>query len=220
MSTLPLPIVEKVKPRLRGVSHVFGFAAAVGGLVFLAMAPAEGFQYLSGVLYGLSLCLMFGLSGLYHRPNWSHAARMRLRKLDHAGIYGLIAGTTTPLAVMRAHGAWSTLLTVMWVVAILGMVFVVGWSHAPRALRAGLYVGVGIVGAPVLFGLSNVIGAGRVAGLVAGAVVYIAGAGVYARRWPNPRPSVFGYHEVFHVMVIIAAALHYGVVVDLQYRGA
>jgi len=209
---------EKVKPRLRGVSHLFGFFAALGACGFLLLAPAEGSQYAAGVLYGASLCLMFGCSSLYHRPTWSHQARDRLRKLDHAGIYVLIAGTYTPLAVRSAQGHWSASLTVMWAGAVLGMIFAVTWSYGPRALRAATYVVLGLMAAPMLIGLNEVIGTARVGWLLVGSAVYIAGAVVYARRWPNPRPDLFGYHEVFHVMVIIAAAFHFGVVLDLQYR--
>jgi hemolysin III len=209
---------QKVKPKLRGVAHLFGFVASLGATLFLAMAPAQGFQYLAGVLYGLSLCVMFGASSLYHRPTWSHAARQRLRKVDHAGIFALIAGTYTPLAVYSAHGGWSASLTVMWVGAVAGVVFVVGWSHAHRGLRAAVYVFLGLWATPMVVGLSGAIGSMLTAVLLAGSFVYIVGAVVYARRWPNPRPAIFGYHEVFHVMVIAAAALHFSVVLALQYR--
>ncbi len=210
--------IEKVKPRLRGVSHFFGFFLSVGATVFLAMAPATGFQYLAGVLYGASLCLMFGASALYHRPTWSHRARQRLRKVDHSGIFALIAGTYTPLAVYSAHGGWSGSLTVMWLGAIAGVIFMVGWSYAHRALRAGVYVVLGLWATPMVIGLYGVIGPTLTGLLLLGSLVYIVGAGVYARRWPNPRPELFGYHEVFHVMVIAAAALHFSVVLTLQYR--
>ncbi len=217
-STAPTEQHEKVKPKMRGMSHFFGFVASVGATVFLLLAPATGSQYLAGVIYGLSMCLMFGSSALYHRPNWSHRARERLRRVDHAAIFTLIAGTTTPLAVYSAGGGWSLSLTVMWVGALLGMTFVIAFSHSHRGLRAAVYVVLGLLSTPLVLGLYASIGATRVAFLLLGAAVYIAGAAVYAKRWPNPRPLLFGYHEVFHVMVIIAAALHFGVVLDLQYQ--
>ena len=209
---------DKVKPKLRGVSHFFGFVLSLGATLFLAMAPASGFQYLAGLLYGASLCVMFGTSALYHRPTWSHRARQRLRKIDHSGIFALIAGTYTPLAVYSAHGHWSASLTVMWVGAVAGMIFMVGWSYAHRALRAAVYVVLGLWATPMVIGLYDVIGSTLTGLLLLGSFVYIAGAGVYARRWPNPRPDIFGYHEVFHVMVIVSAALHFSVVLILQYR--
>ena len=210
--------VDKVKPRLRGVSHFFGFVLSLGATLFLALAPATGFQYLAGLVYGASLCLMFGASALYHRPTWSHRARQRLRRVDHSGIFALIAGTYTPLAVYSGHGHWSPSLSVMWVGAVVGMLFIIGWSHAHRALRAAVYVVLGLWATPMVIGLYGVIGASLTSLLLLGSFIYIAGAAVYARRWPNPRPDLFGYHEVFHVMVIASAALHFIVVLTLQYQ--
>lgn len=207
----------KVKPALRGVSHLFGFVAALGGLFFLAIAPSEGWQYVAGLIYGTSLCLTLGLSALYHRPNWSAAARERLRRFDHAAIFALIAGTFTPVAVLHAHGQWDLWLTSMWCAAIAGATFVFAFTHAHRGLRAAVYVAIGLLAAPVTWNLNALIGPARVAVLLAGAGLYIAGAAVYARRWPNPRPQVFGYHEFFHALVLAAAAAHYAVVIDLQF---
>lgn len=210
--------VEKVKPKLRGVSHVFGFVAAIGGFVFLAMAPAEGLQYVAGLVYGLSLMLMFGLSGLYHRPMWSLEARAVLRRFDHIGIFFLIAGTFTPVATVYAKGHWTPWLTLIWAGCVGGMLFMLFFSHANRSLRAAVYVVLGLVGAPVVLSLPALIGWPRVAVMMLGAAIYIFGASVYARRWPNPNPRIFGYHEFFHIMVIIAASLHFAVVLDLQYH--
>ena len=215
---LSQPLVhEKVKPKLRGVSHVFGFVAAVGGFFFLAMAPAEGLQYWAGLVYGASLMLMFGLSGLYHRPMWTLSARAVLRRFDHVGIFFLIAGTFTPVATLYAGGHWSGWLTLVWGAAVFGMLFMVAFSHAHRALRAAVYVVMGLMATPVVLRLPGLIGVSPVVLLFAGAAIYIFGATVYARRWPNPDPRVFGYHEFFHIMVIIAAALHFAAVLDLQY---
>jgi hemolysin III len=208
----------KVKPALRGVFHQFGFVASLGGLFFLAIAPSKGWQYAAGLIYGASLCLTLGLSALYHRPNWSEAARERLRRFDHAGIFALIAGTFTPVATRHAHGEWDLWLTVMWSAALAGAVFVFAFTHAHRGLRAAVYVVIGLVAAPVVWNLTALIGPGRVALLAGGAGIYIAGAAVYAKRWPNPRPHVFGYHECFHLMVLAAAAAHYAVVIDLQFN--
>jgi hemolysin III len=147
---------------------------------------------------------------------WSPRARAVLRRVDHSGIFLQIAGTFTPVAVLHAHGQWSPWLTVMWTGGALGMLFMVVFSNAPRALRTAIYVVLGLIALPVVLELPSLIGAWRVAGLLVGAAIYIIGAVVYARRWPNPDPRLFGYHEVFHVMVIVAAAMHFAVVVDLQ----
>jgi hemolysin III len=208
----------KVKPKLRGVFHQFGFIAALGGLFVLALAPTTGWQYVAGLIYGVCLCVTLGTSTLYHRPTWSPRARQVMRRVDHAAIFALIAGTFTPVAMLHAHGRWDFWLTLMWGAAVAGAAFVILFTHAHRALRAAVYVGIGLIAAPVLFSLPELIGTARVATLALGAAIYIAGAAVYARRWFNFRPQVFGYHEAFHVMVLIAAAAHYAVVVNLQFR--
>jgi hemolysin III len=210
--------LEKVKPALRGTFHTFGFVASVFGIVELALSPTEGWRYVAGVLYGCSLTLMLGLSALYHRPMWSHAARNRLRMADHIGIYFLISGTCTPFAALVSPRAPTLGLIGMWLGAVAGIVYALVQSHGPRQLRAAAYVVLGLCAAPMVLSLPETIGWDRVAFLLAGAVVSISGAVVYARRWPNPQPNFFGYHEVFHVMVLIAAGLHYAAVWGVQQR--
>lgn len=215
LSALAAP--TKVKPRLRGYLHQYAFVASLGGLFFLAISPASGWQYTAGLIYGTSLCATLGLSTLYHRPMWGPRTREKLRRVDHAGIFALIAGTFTPVAVLHARGQWGAWPTAMWAAAFAGAAFVVVFSHAHRALRAAVYVGIGLLALPVVWQLPGVIGGQKVLGLMFGSALYIAGAAVYARRWPNPNPRVFGYHECFHALVIAAAAAHYAVVIDLQF---
>jgi hemolysin III len=208
----------EVKPRLRGVSHAFAFVAALAGCFFLALAPAEGVRHLAGMVFGVSLVLMFGISATYHCPNWSPATSQRIQRFDHAAIYVLIAGTFTPMASLDAAGGWSPrLLWVMWAAALTGAGLALLGISGPRGLRSLLYVVLGTVSLPVLLRLPDVIGPERVGWLVFGAVLYALGAGVYARRWPDPRPTVFGYHELFHLMVIAAAAVHYAVILDVLW---
>ena len=208
--------VAKVKPRLRGTFHLFGFFAALFGLAELSIAPVEGWRYWGGLIFAGSLTLMLMLSALYHRPNWSRAARNRLRMADHVGIFFLIAGTYTPFAAFLSPHSASLGLIGMWVGAAAGITYALVNSHGNRAIRASTYVVLGLCAAPMILGLPKDLGWTRTAMMLAGAAIYILGAGVYARRWPNPRPSVFGYHEIFHIMVLIAAALHYSVVWSLQ----
>jgi hemolysin III len=213
-----LPLTAAVKPRLRGVSHLFAFVAALGGCFFLALAPADGAKHTAGLVFGVSLVLMFGISATYHRPTWSRATYRRIQRFDHAAIYVLIAGTFTPLAVLDAANRWSVLLLwLMWGAALTGAALVLLGIFAPRGLRAALYVALGTVSFPVLLRLPGSIGWAKVAGLFFGAVLYALGAVVYARKWPNPKPMVFGYHELFHVMVIAAAAMHYAIILDVLW---
>lgn len=213
-----LQVEDEVKPMLRGVSHAIAFVAALAGCFFLAMAPAEGVRHLAGMVFGISLVLMFGVSATYHCPNWSPATYQRIQRFDHAAIYFLIAGTFTPVAALDLAGGWgSRMLWVMWAAALTGAGLALLGRSGPRGLRSLLYVVLGTVSLPVMLRLPGIIGPVRVGWLVFGAVLYALGAGVYARRWPDPHPTVFGYHEVFHLMVIAAATIHYVVILDVLW---
>jgi hemolysin III len=213
-----LALDDEVKPRLRGLSHLLAAVAALCGCVQLALAPAQGAQYAAALVFGFSMVLMFGVSGTYHWPTWSPATYARLQRCDHAAIYFLIAGSFTPMAALETTSGWSApLLGVMWGGALIGATLTLLGVRTSRGLRSSLYVALGAVALPVVMRLPAVIGWGRVAWLVFGGVLYTLGAGVYARRWPDPKPTVFGYHEVFHVMVIAAAGVHYAVLVDVLW---
>lgn len=220
MNVAPV-IDEAVKPKLRGVSHqVAFFFALVAAVLLVDVAPTARAAW-AGLVYGLSLAGMYGVSAAYHRRNWSTNARRRMRRLDHAGIFLLIAGSYTPVCLLGLGGTrGSVLLAVVWTGALLGTLHAAFFVHAFRAFNAVLYVVLGCAVLPVLPSAYAALGPLRTALLVAGGVIYIAGAVVYARRRPNPSPAVFGYHEVFHVMVIVASALHFGAVLDLVTSAA
>ncbi|NVJ24947.1 MULTISPECIES: PAQR family membrane homeostasis protein TrhA [Myxococcus] len=212
-------LLADVKPRLRGVSHALAFLAALCGCFLLAIAPAQGTQQLADWVFGLSLVLMFGTSATYHLPTWSPVAYQRLRRMDHAAIYLLIAGTFTPLATLDAPGAWTEyLLWVMWACALTGAGLSLFGISGPRGLRSVLYTVLGTMAAPVMLRLPGVMGAERASWLVFGGALYAVGAVVYARKWPDPHPSVFGYHEVFHLLVIAGASTHYAVLIDFLWN--
>ncbi len=209
-------IDEVVTPKLRGVSHrVAFFVVLVAGAVLVSMAPGAR-EVGAALIYVLSLAGMYGTSALYHRPTWSPRARRRMRRLDHAGIFLLIAGTYTPVCLvgMPTPGGLA-LLAVVWAGALLGVLHAFLFVHAFRRLNVVLYVVLGCAALPLMPSISAALGPSRAALLFVGGAVYISGAVVYARRWPNPRPAVFGYHEVFHVLVILASALHFGTVFDI-----
>lgn len=217
---LSLPVAQKpvkVKPALRGVFHFLAFFLSLGGIEELAMAPVSGWRHAAGVIYAVSLTLMLGLSATYHRPMWSHAARARLRLVDHCGIFFLIAGSYTPFAAYVSPTAATWGLIGMWGGALAGIAHVFLNNHGNRGLRAGVYVVLGLSSAPLVFSLPASLGWPRVLVLLLGSAIYIVGAGVYAKRWPNPKPSVFGYHEIFHLLVLAAAALHFGVIWSVQH---
>lgn len=207
--------MQEPKPRLRGVSHgVAVLAALVAGAVLLS-APVTGPRQGVAALYAVSLTALFACSALLHLPDWSERALPVLRRIDHCVIFLAIAATYTPFAVLEGHADLG--LKVMWSFALAGAVLSVVWLQMPRTLRALLYVAMGLSTTPLLFRLPEVIGWPRVSLHCLAAVLYITGAAVYARRWPDPSPRVFGYHELFHLLVIAGAAAQYAVLLDVQY---
>jgi hemolysin III len=202
-----------VKPSLRGVSHQYAFCVALAAGAALVVLARGGEARVAALVYALSLSAMFGASALYHRIDWSPRPAAWLRRLDHSMIFVLVAGTYTPFAVLVLAPAlgW-TVLAVVWGGALVGIVISLLWIDAPRWLTALLYVALGWVSIVVMPQLWDRAGVLAVALLATGGLLYTAGAVVYARRRPDPVPRVFGYHEVFHVLVIAAAAVHFAAV--------
>jgi hemolysin III len=203
--------LKAVKPKFRGVSHEWAFFVSLGlGVALIALADTPR-KLLAVSIYALSLCALFGTSALYHRVNWKTSkARMLMRRLDHSMIFLLIAGTVTPFALLNLTGTWSTaILAAVWAGAIIGVTVEVLWTTSPKWVSAILYVAVGWIAA-VAF--PQIVGtAGVFAGLLiaTGGILYTVGAVVYATQRPDPNPTYFGYHEVFHLLVIAAAASHF-----------
>ena len=202
-----------LKPRLRGVFHQYAFFVSIPCGAGLILAATSGRARLAAAIYAVALSALLGTSALYHRITWRPNARRWMRRLDHSMIFVLIAGTYTPVALLALQGPLATtILIVLWAGALGGMLFKLAWIDAPKWLLAAIYVVLGLVSAAVFGQLPGAIGWLGVAGLAAGGVLYTAGAVVYASGRPNPAPAVFGYHEIFHVLVIVAAALHYAVI--------
>jgi hemolysin III len=207
-------IATTPRPRLRGVSHqwAFFFSLVAGGALVLA-APA-GEATVASAIYAASVAGLFGTSALYHRVSWaSQKARRWMRRLDHSMIFLLIAGTYTPFALLVLEGTLAVvILVVVWTGALAGIVLKLVWIDAPKPLVAVLYVMLGWVAVAASPDLVAGLGVTSTALVAAGGVLYTAGAVVYALGRPNPVPAVFGYHEVFHALVIAAAALQYAVI--------
>jgi hemolysin III len=201
----------ELRPRLRGVFHQWAFVAAVAAgivLVVLADGPRE---VVSSWVYAAALAAMFGASALYHRFPWKTTARrLWARRLDHSMIFVFIAGTYTPFALLAFDGPTQWIvLAFAWGGAVLGLAINLAWIDCPRWLSAGAYLAVGWVGvlaAPQI--LSNVGTAGTVLVAVGGAL-YTVGAITYATKRPNPFPSWFGFHEIFHLLVVAAATVQF-----------
>jgi hemolysin III len=196
------------------VTHQWAFVASILiGIALVASAPSARAR-LAAAIYAVSVAALFGSSALYHRVAWrSPGARRWMRRLDHSMIFVLIAGTYTPLALLALRGALaSALLIAVWAGAAAGIVLKLVWIDAPERLVALLYVLLGWVGAAAAPEMFAKLGTAPAALVAAGGVLYTAGAVVYARKRPDPVPAVFGYHEVFHVLVIAAAALQYAAI--------
>lgn len=205
-----------VKPRLRGVSHEIGFfVALVGGAWIVATA---GSALASGItaIYAVTLALMLGVSATYHRGTRSALADLRWKRADHAMIFLFVAGTYTPICVLGIGGAPGTrMLALVWVGAALGVFQSVLWVRAPRVVAAALYVALGWLVVAFWPDVRGALGDPLLRLLVAGGILYTAGAIIYALRRPDPLPRWFGYHEVFHVLVIAACVCHFVVISQL-----
>jgi hemolysin III len=208
-----MDVVDKAlaKPRLRGVSHQWAFfVALVAGAVLVIAAPS-GRATFAAAVYAISVVSMFGASALYHRVNWKSAsARRWMRRLDHSMIYLLIAGTYTPFALLVLDGGLArAVLIAVWTGAVLGIGLKLLWPDTPKWLTAAVYVVLGWVAVIAFPQLADELGPVGMSLVAAGGVLYTAGAIVYALRRPDPVPAVFGYHEIFHVLVIAAAVLQF-----------
>lgn len=201
------------KPRLRGWLHLAAVPMAlIAGLTLIVLAPTAALRA-SLAVYLLTAVVLFGTSAVYHLGHWPPTIRAVLRRADHANIFGFIAGTYTPLAVALLTGTPRTvLLVVIWSIAVAGMAMRILWLHAPRWLSTVLYVATGWA---ALFWLPQFWTSGGPAVVIllaVGGVLYSLGALAYALKRPNPVPGWFGFHEVFHLATILAAACHFAAV--------
>ncbi len=207
-------MVEKVKPRLRGVSHEWAFFVSLIAGGALVIAADSGRATAAVAIYAGSLSALLGTSALYHRVNWKRpTARRWMRRLDHSMIFLLIAGTVTPFLTLVIEGPFAdALLIAVWVGALAGIVVELIWVEAPKWVTALVYIGVGWIGALAYPSIVSDAGLGAGVLIAVGGVLYTVGAVIYARQRPDPRPHVFGYHEIFHLLVIFAAAAHFAAV--------
>lgn len=200
------------RPLLRGVSHEIAAGFAAVAWLGLALVAREGPAFVAANVYGATLFALFAVSATYHRVTWRPRALLLMRRLDHSAIFFLIAGTYTPFCLLLPERSRMLLLSLVWGGALLGVVRSVVWVRAPRPLIAAFYVLLGWMVLPVLPALRLALGDGGLALLCVGGALYTLGAIIYATRRPDPFPRVFGYHEVFHALVIAAAACHYALV--------
>lgn len=203
------------KPLLRGVFHQCAAFVALGaGLVLVAFCPTSATRWASGV-FASSLVWLFAVSATYHRVDWTEQARARMRRLDHASIFVLIAGTYTPVALLGLPERGHTMLVAVWAGALAGVLSSVFWVSAPKALNAALCVALGWTVIPYWGDLKRTLDPSVLYLIVGGGVPYTLGALAYASKRPNPRPTVLGYHEIFHALTLVGATLHFAAVIRL-----
>jgi hemolysin III len=201
--------VADERPLLRGWFHAWAAAAAILGAAVLLLIADSPAAYVGGAVFAASLVALYATSASYHRIMWGPTARSILKRLDHSMIFVLIAGTYTPIA-LKVGGAWGiSILCVAWGIAGGGILMKLAWPHAPRWLSVSMYVGLGwmsLVAAEVLI---TSFPPGPIIMLALGGVLYTVGGVVYALRRPDPWPRIFGYHEVFHLLVVAGSVVHF-----------
>lgn len=210
-----LPDANDIKPLLRGWSHAIAALVAIAGLVALVVITRHDTgKLVSMLIYGIGLVLLFGVSATYHVFNWPPRAKVWLRRADHATIFVFIAATYTPLAYNVLDGWWRVgVLAAIWLCAIAGVIGAAPFLRIPRRLLASLYLAMGWVAVVALVPLTAALGWLAAALIALGGLQYSLGAAVYAFKRPNPWPRVFGYHELFHLAVVMASVTFYVIVV-------
>lgn len=201
---------SRVKPRWRGVSHQYAFFASLIAGPVLVLTARTPRAMAAAAIYACSLSALLGASALYHRVTWSPAARYWMARLDLAMIFLLIAGSYTPIAMLvLTPPAGTAVLWCVWGAALGGIVLKILWENPAKWATSVVYVAMGSSGIFFIFEIGGTLGATPLLLLVGGGLIYIAGAVIYAMERPDPLPAVFGYHEIFHALVIVAATVHY-----------
>jgi hemolysin III len=197
-------------PRLRGVTHLYAFyCATVAAASLIVLAPG-GVARGASAVYGFGLCALFGGSALYHRWRWNPRWRPILQRIDHSAIFVFIAASYTPVCLLVLSGTvrWVVLVTV-WTGALAGVALSVAWITAPRVLASACYVALGwvaVIASPQLVSALPLV---PLVLIISGGVLYTVGAVVFSFQRPNPWPRVFGFHEIFHAFVVLAATAHF-----------
>ncbi len=202
-------VSEHAKPRLRGWIHAVTAPVAVVVAILLWRSAAPGPSRMSVAVFGIALIGLFTISAAYHLPRWSARLRWLLSRMDVAMIQLFIAATFTPFAVHALRGTWRTwALVIAWSIAVIGAGVAVSPAKGPRWLTVAAYSSFGALALVPLVRFGPTLGPAALALVGLGGLIYVIGGVFYARQRPNPWPAWFGYHEAFHVMVVLASAAH------------
>ena len=204
------------KPFLRGTFHQAMFFIAIGACAPLIVKSNNSSEYIATSIYSCAVMMMFGFSALYHKFNWNKVKKRQFRKLDHIGIFLMIAGTFTPFCLLVLP--WSSgfiLLILIWAIALFGILQVLFIPDLNRMIRASIYIGMGLIALPYMSEMFKVFSTANTVLIIIGSFLYIIGAIGYGLKIPKLSPRFFGYHEVFHSLVSIAAILHFIVIYSI-----
>ncbi|MBN2083897.1 MAG: hemolysin III family protein [Anaerolineales bacterium] len=204
-------MLRRFREPVNSLTHLIAAAVAFAGTIVLAfLARNDAVKLASLILYGLTLVLMFSSSGLYHLAQAGPKITLFLRKLDHSAIYLLIAGTYTPICLHYFTGFWrGGFLAIVWALGLIGITVKLFVINAPRWVTAGIYL---LMGWLAIAGVGEILAqmpAGAILWLLAGGLFFTGGAFVYMLKKPDPFPDVFGFHEIWHIFVILGAYSHF-----------
>ena len=208
--------MEKQKPLLRGTFHQAMFFIAVGACPLLIIKSNNASEYVATAIYSSAVMMMFGFSALYHKFDWKKLTKRIMRKLDHIGIFIMIAGTATPFALLITP--WPDgliLLVLIWCVALLGALQIIYLPNINTLFNVVVYVSMSIVIFPYLLKMFNVLTVAHSVLMILGIILYIIGAASFGFQYPKLSPKIFGYHEVWHSFVSVAAILHFIVIYSI-----
>lgn len=201
------------KDPVSGLTHLFGAAVSIAGLVVLVrtgVANRDVWQIASFAVFGASLILLYLASATYHLLRVPARVEVVLRKIDHIMIFVLIAGTYTPVCLTALRGTLGyAMLALVWALATAGAVLKLFFLKWPRWVYTGVYLGLGWLAVTLTGPLLRAVGWGPVLGLLIGGAFYSVGAVIYGLKRPNPLPGVFGFHEIFHVFIILGSVSHF-----------
>lgn len=206
-----------MKPLTRGYVHLAAFVIAIFACLFLIIHSSGTHSLAANLVYSISLVGMYGISALYHSPLWSRRIYLLLRRIDHAAIYFFIAGTATPICLLGIKGqAGLHLLIILWICVFVGIFMAIFWSHGPKWMRAFLYLTIGWIGIFYLPEMKSGLGVENMRLLLIGGILFTVGALVYGFKHPDPFPKIFGYHEIFHILVVIASGFYFFMIYNLS----
>ncbi|WP_133137931.1 PAQR family membrane homeostasis protein TrhA [Legionella rowbothamii] len=199
-----------MKPLARGHIHRVAFFLILYLCTYLMIYSNGPRAFVASLIYSGSLIMQYGVSSLYHCYIWSRKKYLLLRRIDHAAIFVLIAGSATPICLLKLKPAIGLqLLSTLWLIAVIGMLMTTLWPHLPKWTRALLYVVMGWIGVFYYAEIQSSLNVINLHLLVLGGIAYTLGALIYALKWPDPFPTLFGYHEIFHALVVLGSGFHF-----------